>query len=406
MVTRSRLRALRSPIMNIAAVVLMMVVGLLVAAVSLMPDLENWDAATDELRDVGAVRMIFAILAVLVIPLFRKAPLILMVAGAFCGLVVMTDPFVLAIGLTVLLARAHKTWHWIVVGLGFLVILGNASVHFWHLQAWDEPNELGLVTVAGLLVLCLTLVVSIGMWRRQRRHASVSETKARHAEASTAEIAQELTRQREREDLAREVHDTLASRLSVIALQTGSMKGQAGTMDQDELDRALATTRENADLALTDLRTLLTSLREGGAPTATAASSVPRGMADINDLFEDAAAEGLTVQPFVLLDDYSKAPDPTQRAVVRTLREALTNALRHSSDQKVNVRLQGGPEHGIRMEFTNNTAPESSFEQGSQRGLLGLEERINMLGGVMTTQQNEHEFQLIVRLPWQPPQQS
>ncbi|WP_258934508.1 histidine kinase [Nesterenkonia pannonica] len=114
-------------------------------------------------------------------------------------------------------------------------------------------------------MICLGLVVGIALWARLRRSAQQAAVEARTAQDSAEELSGELARERERQELAREVHDTLAGRLSGLSLQVGSLEKSAQRGEVQHLDDALRTTRSYADQALLDLRTLLTSLREGGA---------------------------------------------------------------------------------------------------------------------------------------------
>lgn len=384
-----------------AAVVVMMVVGAAVLSLALMAVPSNVEPGTTMLSDLGLIRFLFGFLALFLLPFYRRVPLLLIGVGVFCAVILGNDPFVLAVGLAVWVGRAQKRWEWWVAGIALAAIVANAlRLTLVVLHGPDDDRALGVTTIVSLLLLCVSAVVGIGLWIRQRKKTDAVAATAYAAQRNTAQLADELTRQREREELAREVHDTLASRLSAIALQTGSLESAARGVDDPILNEAMSTVRENASNALGDLRTLLTSLRAGGAPVA-APHTPPGGLRDVQDLFDDAAAAGLSISPYVVVESFSEAPDSVRRAVVRITQEALTNALRHSSDRAVNVRIEGGPGRGLRLEFANRYGygPEE-FDGGSHSGLLGVEERAQLVGGVARHQRSDGRFVLSADLPW------
>lgn len=389
---------------HVLAVLLMMVVGFSVLMLAVMANPANevpGAADVTEVTDIGAARVLLGMLALFLLPFYRRAPLVLICAGAFCAVVLGTDPFVLAVGLAVWIGRAERPWQWWVVGVGSVAIGVNTARIFQVIRGMPDDDRQFATTVAlAVLLLSLSLIVGIGMWSRQRRRAGVAAADAQAAQRNSEHLSSELIRQREREELAREVHDTLASRLSVIALQTGSLEDAARDVGNAALDDAMRTVRANATNALTDLRSLLTSLREGGAPGA-APQSEPGGVSDLQDIFADATAAGLTIAPFVVVDGYGEAPDALQRAVTRITQEAFTNALRHSSDRVVMVRMEGAPRVGLRLEFANEYGyGPGSFGEGSHTGLLGIEERARLVGGTVTRRRSDGRFTLTVHLPW------
>lgn len=401
MTPTNRRRTVLRALLSGAAVVLMIFVGMLVLTTSLMTSTRSMEPETLEPTDFGVIQFLLGMLVLLALPWYRRLPLLLLCAGAVNAVVVQADPMVLAVGLTVWMVRAHRRWHWAVAGAGFAAILVNALIHLNALRHWPDEDyqRSGQLLVAAMAVVCIGLVLGISFWARQRRTAEQAKVQAHAARSSAEDLSDELTRQREREDLAREVHDTLASRLSGLSLQVGSLEKSAQRGDAEQLDDALRTTRGYADQALQDLRTLLTSLREGGvAPSAPA--KAPAGAQDIQDLFDDAASAGLSVRPYVLLDGYSSAPEALQRGIFRITQEALTNALRHSADRAVEVRIVGDPQRGVSLDFINRSSGQSTFAGGSGTGLIGIRERAELLGGHASIAHEDQTFSLRVELPW------
>ncbi len=386
-------------------VVVMIFTGLLVLAAALMTSPASVDPATDELRDFGVLQFALGMLLLLTLPWYRRAPLVLIIAGSVGATILQADPFVLAVGLTVWIVRCRSRWQWVMAGIGLALIPLNAGLHLYRLSQWPDEDyqQTGRVLVACLAVLCLVLVLGISLWVRQRRSAEQAQARAQSAQHSSEQLSGELTRRREREDLAREVHDTLAGRLSGLSLQVGSLEQSAQRGDEEQLDDALRTTRRYADQALTDLRVLLTSLREGGA-SAAAPEQAPAGTPDLQDVLDDAVASGLDVRPYILLDGYSSAPPTLQRAVLRITQEALTNALRHSEDRVVRLSITGDPRRGAHLRFSNRRAEQRGFDGGAGTGLIGIRERAELLGGSVNVQEEGAEFILSVFLPWAEPE--
>lgn len=394
-------------LLNILTVVLLMAMGLILVTASVFTSPANFEQNNLEMiNDAGIMRVLIGMLALFALPWYRKAPAVVMLIGLAPALVAGTDPFVVAVGLTVWIVHCTRRWHWYVALAGVLVIVANMVIHLVRITGWEDADYRRTAYTAVVLVtiLCLVLVLSIGLWTRQKRTTQAAQADALTAQANTEELSDELVRQREREELAREVHDTLASRLSVLSLQTGSLENaaqRAKNGDDADLDEALRTTRNYADMALCDLRALVSSLREGPHSGEQVPHSAPGGIEDVQDVIDDAGQSGLDVRPYILLENYESAPDAVRRAVLRVTQEALTNALRHGSDTVVELKIQGAPGQGIYLEFLNHReAGGEHFTGGTGTGLVGLRERVELLGGVVSAQSSETDFRLIVRLPW------
>lgn len=406
MLQRTWRSAVARVLLSGAVVVTMFLVGLLMLTLATTTDPEMFDPATEEITDFAAAMAVIGMLILFTLPWYRRAPLVLLVAGSVSALLLGLDPFVLAVGLTVWVVRAQYRWQWAVAAAGFAVILVSAGLHIQALSGWPDEDyrRTGQVLVLAFTVLCLGLVLGIGLWGRQRRSTEAAEVQARAAEQSSEQLSEQLARQRERHDLAREVHDTLASDLSGLSLHVGGLEKSTQNGEDPQFSDELRTTRRYADQALTNLRTLLTSLREGGAGEEVPAQS-PQGIADLQSLFEEAGANGLQVHPFVLLDGYASAPEALQHTVRRITQEALTNALRHSSDLTAELSITGSAGQGIQLRISNRTSGESHFTAGSGTGLVGMKERAQLLGGSAEVDQPEGRFIVTVHLPWPTPEE-
>src|SRR5690625_1538055 len=125
------------------------------------------------------------------------------------------------------------------------------------------------------------------------------------------------------------------------------MQTYLGEADDEQLTRPRQETQQYSGQALKELRNLGTSLRDHGEKEPTVPSVAPGGFQDLKALFDDAVHQGLTIHPQVMLNSYDAAPDGLQRAVLRITQEALTNVLRHSTDNTVQLRIEGQPGEGL-----------------------------------------------------------
>src|SRR5699024_8791476 len=151
------------------------------------------------------------------------------------------DPFVLAIGLTVWIVRAQQRWQWIIAFGGLAAILLNMGWHIFGVlrQGNHTPTAEAILIVITLGFAAIGLVLYISVMTRQRRKIERSHAEVEGVEHDRDVFSSEMTCQTEREYLAREVHDTLAQRLTALSLQTGQVLQSLTVSDQGELVAAL-----------------------------------------------------------------------------------------------------------------------------------------------------------------------
>ncbi|KFF98096.1 histidine kinase [Streptomyces europaeiscabiei] len=201
-----------------------------------------------------------------------------------------------------------------------------------------------------------------------RRLAEIEEAReherALHAQAVLA---------RERAQLAREMHDVVSHQVSLIAVQAGAL--QVATKDADAREAA-RTIRSLSVTTLDELRTMVTLLRASGGQ-ATELTPQPT-LADLHRLVESSGTHAQLkgeLPPTV--------GTPAQRALYRTVQEALTNVRKHAPGANARVELwQDGDNVGVTVANTAPTRPSLSLP-GSQQGLVGLRERADILHGTL-----------------------
>jgi signal transduction histidine kinase len=255
--------------------------------------------------------------------------------------------------------------------------------------------------------LALTLTVNVAIaaaataWGAliQSQHALLTAYRER-AERAEAErdLREEHIRTTERTRIAREMHDVVAHRISLVALCAGGLQ-VAPRQDEEEIVATAALIRAAAVQALEEMRVVIGILREDGPR-----SLEQPGLNRLGDLVEEARDAGqqivLRLDP-ALASGGSAADGTAGRDVYRIVQEGLTNARKHAPGETVRVSVvrTGGE---IEVDVVNRCATASLGVPGSGSGLIGLLERTSIAGGSLTHGGTaDGEFELRARLPWQ-----
>ncbi|MEU1849591.1 sensor histidine kinase [Streptomyces sp. NPDC019990] len=253
----------------------------------------------------------------------------------------------------------------------------------------------------GVLALSLfTVVVILGTALRGRR-----EARAQLVEQTTL-TAEERTRRtllEERSRIARELHDVVAHHMSVISIQA-QVAPHLVENPPDALKENLAGIRQNALEALTELRRVLGVLRSEHGPGEPFTDHAPQPTLDrLDALVANTRAAGREVTVEI---DGERRPLPSgvELSAYRIVQEALSNVLRHAPGASAKVRLTYRRD-GLEVEIVNSRptgpAPPST---GAGHGLLGMRERVAMLGGTMTAHPWHWDgFKVTAFLPDTPP---
>ena len=245
-----------------------------------------------------------------------------------------------------------------------------------------------LIASGGVALLYTVVLVEIGMYTGARRELIASKL-AQAEREQQLRVAQGQAAERQR--IAREMHDVLAHRISLVTMYSGALAYRDDLSPQQT--RGIAETiRENATLALTELRGVLGSLRgeDGDRPQPT--------LADLPGLIADNRTAGLRIEfSGVALEGLSPA---VSRHAYRIVQEGLTNARKHAPGSKVEVRLSGDPDSGLRIELRNPVNGRGAAIPGGGYGLLGLAERTSLVGGWTKHGIRDDVFQLEAWMPW------
>ena len=279
------------------------------------------------------------------------------------------------------------------------VLVAAAQVVLLPLQRVIHPQSNTSLTVYYLTgTLGPAVVVAWGMFRRSRRQAK--RERARRAEAEE-QLRIEQIRYAERTRIAREMHDVLAHRISLLSLHAGALEFRPDA-PPEEVARAAAVIRASAHQALEDLRAVIGVLRDrtdGQAPQPP-----QQTLAALPGLVEESRAAGMRIHAEIHVPDLAAVPDTIGRHALRIIQEALTNARKHATSAPVELRLEGAPGHGLTIEVRNPSpvlATGQSKIPGTGTGLLGLAERATLSGGRLEHGLDEQgHFRLRAWLPW------
>ena len=258
---------------------------------------------------------------------------------------------------------------------------------------YPENDPLPLWALVPLMLALTAAVVAWGLFLGTRRELVDSwRLRALAADREQA-LAAERAREAERARIAREMHDVLAHRLSLVSMHAGVLAFRAD-LEPGQVREEAAVIRDAARQALDELRAVLGVLRDsdaGRAPQPT--------IDDLGDLVAQARSAG-PVELDVRLD--GEPPAPLGRHAYRVVQEGLTNARRHAPGAPVTVQVTGAAGTDLAVEVRNGPAAAlPDAPSGAGFGLVGLAERAALVGGsVSSGRMPDGGFSLRVSLPW------
>jgi signal transduction histidine kinase len=279
-----------------------------------------------------------------------------------------------------------------IVGVGLLGIV----VTFVSSAYQPIPPSPAWISITFLLAITVALA-ALGMFiGSQRELMWTLQDRARRAEEQqAARVAQ--ARAAERERIAREMHDVLAHRISLVAMHAGALAYRT--------DLEPAAVRSSADLiqsqandALSDLRLVLGVLRDAPASEAHPGLRPQPTLADVPCLVEEARQAGMKVS--LRADGDDEVPDALGRAVYRVVQEGLTNVRKHAPHAHADVELTVAMDV-VEVTVTNPTAVAQPLLPGAGMGLIGLRERVELAGGVLEHGRSGDHFVLHASIPLQ-----
>jgi signal transduction histidine kinase len=359
--------------------IVLFLIGVFTSAMALVAN--PWAFSDGELNDTGIVAFLLLVPVWGLVFLRRRWPWAPFIAGALLT-AGWGDAFLLLIGLFHLVIRATKrqaiTASAVGSVLGVLATVRMCLAPAEHnpfsifflpdptqvtgVEATVPPDDsLLAIAIMTIAASAIGLGTSLGIGallrrtKRMRAVESIAEHEAQRNESLTAEIA----RQSERELLARELHDTLSHRLSVISLHSGAL--EVGAQTDPEVATTAAALRQEARASLEDLRHLVGGVRDGkltdsGTDRGQAAPPNRASMQSIPQLIASVQATGTIIRPSIIIQDVEHCPPGLDRAIYRIVQEALTNAMKHAPNSPVTLSVTVSAAGGARIIVSNPLA--------------------------------------------------
>ena len=194
--------------------------------------------------------------------------------------------------------------------------------------------------------------------------------------------AQQITeaKLRERQVLARELHDTVAHHVSAIAIQAQAGRFLAGQDSLQGATDALEVIEEEAARALDEMRSMITTLREEDAEVEMMPQ---RGLRAVEELAMPPSLDTPRVE-VELVGDLERLPSSVQAAAYRLAQESITNAVRHARNAtRVDVRITGSRDDVRVTVVDDGEQVRAERNGGGGFGLVGMAERASLLGGTV-----------------------
>jgi signal transduction histidine kinase len=273
--------------------------------------------------------------------------------------------------------------------------------------AWEPISGLPYGWYA--VLVCVAYAALVGWGTLIRAHHALIFSLRDRAERAEADQARRVAEARaaERARIAREMHDVLAHRLSLLATYAGALAYRPDA-PPEQLSSAAEVVRSGVHQALDELREVIGVLRDDSLPDLAAGRSPVPGIADLPDLIGESRAAGTPVcvggDAWPAPPGAAGGPDAVGRTVFRVVQEGLTNARKHAPGEPVSVTLTGGPGAGLSVSVVNRLGPApagtAAAVPGTGTGLIGLTERLELAGGTLEFRASDGEFLLRAWLPW------
>ena len=302
----------------------------------------------------------------------------------------LTPPLVIVVMVSVF-ARRSVVWSLSVIGGAAVGVASEFLARREFLDAHIDGEEVSY-TVLGLTMLVIVALIA-GIVRGYQREGAWKAVFRAQQEAENARTELLSVRQEERDRLARDIHDSLSHRLSLISMHSGALAADEGALSPELRQRAADTVRMEAAAAVEDLRSVLDVLRSGE-------SMEPQmGVGELVERARDAGEDvSLQFEQGTQDADLGHLPTVAAHALSRAVQEGLTNARKHAPGQPVTIKV--GRDRGMLRLTMSNPQPDIPTDaQGARHGLMGLAERARIVGGDFTLHATDMNFSWTIKVP-------
>ncbi len=349
----------------------------------------------DGRRELDLIGVFLAMCTAVPLVAWRRFPLGVFVVTAAAGVLLAGLGFPIdlmpgaAVALFLFAASRDSPTAWtprtiaVVAGMGVAYLVASAAAHG---------------TFPGIELTHTGLAWAVAWFAGERtrlRRERTAELKQRAVRAERdAERERLLAVAEERARIARDLHDSAAHAISLIAVRAGA----ARLRHRQDPDRSLLTLQAVEELArhtVEEIDQIVGTLRDGAAPNG--AVEAPPGLASLDTLIARHAEAGLPVS--VEASGRRRAlGGAADQAVYRILQEALTNAARHGTGG-ARIALAFG-EDSVELTVINPLRADGALRSGGGHGLIGMRERASLLGGSLDTERAADTFRVRARIPY------
>lgn len=307
-------------------------------------------------------------------PVALIAALLVLVLGGF-------RPLSLSVLVVLISLISRGRLRWSLVGTVVLVASYVTVMAVPDLQV-NYLSIFGYGLFGSIFLIVAWITGSVRAQRRQREVTLVSLAELNEDQLRSRE---ERARLEERNRIARDIHDSLSHRLSLISVYAGGLSYRKDA-DPEHIAEAAGTIQSEAKAAVEDLRGVIKALRVDDRVD-------PR--ASIEEHIERARAAGTKVR--YEKGDVDKLSTLAAHTMGRAVQEGLTNARKYAPGQKVTLRVEN-EEDKVRVTMQNKKVADQP-ESGGGNGLLGMEERARLAGGTFTVLDDASTFTWVLELP-------
>lgn len=274
------------------------------------------------------------------------------------------SPFAIAASAVALVSLfTRRSTNWTIAGVVAMVVGSTCGILLNPLSAdinwWEQ--------VVGTLVLVIAAMVIAGTRIRRREE---------HTKLLTS------TRQAERDRIARDMHDSISHRLSLISVHSGALAFR--DLPPEKVKEVASTIQKESEAAVQDLRVVLQALRGDTVSPRTSVddlvASARNAGQDIN--YRNEATQNLTAE--------------RTHALTRAIQEGLTNARKHAPGTPVELHIADA---GKTVEITMRNQLTGERGEGARQGLISLGERATLAGGEFTHSAEGGVFSWTMSLP-------
>lgn len=324
-------------------------------------------------------------------------------------LLIPTTPLPMLVALAAAVAAVGVRRRWALIAGSYLAtvvtFVWDLSAPTSYIARFADDPAVGtperwalLWAVPALAAFAVLPFAVVGVVRRLRVERDAAQHETAMVERNVQALHREVDLERHRQELARELHDTLAARLSTLSLHVGALELSVDPRDE-RAAAAARVVRESAQHSLDDLRFVVRELRN---PTMPEAATM--GLGELSTLIDDALRVGTDVRAQVFVSDPGSCDPRVAHAVYRLVQESISNVRRHAPGSPLHVDVRGGPGAGLSIRATNWMTAPADLSSSGGNGLLGMAERAELLGGTFQAGPSpDGAFGVVAWLPWVPP---